>query len=136
MDIKLFIGTVIDGNTSGTYVITVYHNGNYLKLPANKVVSRETKMTEHRLVLSAISDFLRINKQREIDITIHTRCEEVVFEWTHEYKEDGAFSRQTKDLDIWKNICDAISGSDIKLSFKGGESALTGIAFSKVKGKR
>lgn len=128
MRIKLFIGTVIQNSHQGVYKNSVYANSRCLHMPVKTVDVCPQTLTDHRLVLLAVSSFLAVNTTSDLTVDIYTDNDSVVFEWMHEYAEDHAFSRQTADRDLWQWIADKSIGQNVKLVFHDSSSTLAGIS--------
>lgn len=127
MELKLFIGTVKESKTKGVCSMNLWCARKFMSLPI-RAYTYEQGITHHRLVLLAIHDFLTISDKPNIELTVYTDNDRVVFEWEKEYSADGRFCSSTHDLDLWEAISKQVRTQNIKLTIKGQSDALTGIS--------
>lgn len=125
--IQLLIGTSLYGKRRGVSIMSVGYNGRFMRLPVNSYES-DSAMTHHRLVLLSLLAFLRANALHDVRLEVFTSNDEAAFEWMTEYKEDGVFSEQTLDRDLWCVIARIVSGAQIELAVYGSDSALSDAA--------
>lgn len=125
--IQLLIGTSLYGKQRGVSVMSVGYNGRFMRLPVNSYEAGRT-MTHHRMVLLSLLGFLHANELHNVRLEVYSSNDEAAFEWMTEYKEDGAFSEQTLDRDLWTAIARIVSGADIELALYGSDSALSDAA--------
>lgn len=89
----------------------------------------------HRAALLALIDACkyivtnRHGKKRAV-LHYHTKCDNLAFEWGVEYKEDGSFSHQTKDIDLWQTVAAYVAHQKIDLSVYGNDAVMTGMTGS------
>lgn len=127
MELKLFIGTVKESRTKGVCSMNLWCARKFMSLPI-RVYTYGQGITHHRLVLLAILDFLDISDKPNVNLTVYTDNDRVVFEWEKEYSVDKEFCTSTHDLDLWEAIASRVRSQNIKLTIKGQSDALTGIS--------
>ena len=125
--VQLLIGTSLYGKHHGVSMMSVGYSGRFMRMPVNSYDSDE-EMTHHRMVLLSLLGFLRSNGLSNLRIEVYTSCDEIAFEWMTEHKEDGGFSSQTQDRDLWCAIANIVCGAQIELAIFGSESALSDAA--------
>lgn len=125
--VQLLIGTSLYGKHRGVSMMSVGYSGRFMRLPVNSYES-DDDMTHHRIVLLSLLGFLRANSLHNMRLEVYTSCDEVAFEWMTEYKEDGIFSEQTRDRDLWGAIANTVSGANVQLAVYGSDSALSDAA--------
>lgn len=127
MEFKLFIGTAKESRIKGAYSMNLWCAGNFMNFPVQTYICEEG-LTNHRLVLFALSGFLKLSNKPNINITVYTDNEEVAFEWENEYLADKCFCQSTADQDLWNEIAANVKKYGIRMHIKGKSNALTGIS--------
>ena len=138
--IHVFVGTSKSKMTPGkaVFVLTMEDShGHFFKLKPETVMSGDSYITHHFILLMALSKTIKVLSdgiKGPFRIIFHSDDERIAFEWNTEYKEDGHFSDQTDDREMWQRIANSVMGKNIELVISGPNSVLNGI--SKIENRR
>ena len=129
---RVFSGIRKRSTVSYTYAIVILHDDQYDQLKPVTVDVKGSSDGFHRAALLSLIDAVqqiesRHKNKRSAEIQFYSKCDSIVFEWMTELAEDGDFSSQTGDIDLWRCIKNTVDQNRIRLQIFGTESVLTGM---------
>ena len=128
--IRVFIKTSKTGRYNYLLsCVTLGSNGASSTLYSQASYSKITSV--HRVVLDAVDRYLSFVKpvSPELNCTLifYTGNDEIAYEWNSEYIKEGAFSKGTKDADLYSKIIQRANLAGIHISFVGNSSIISSI---------
>lgn len=129
---RVFSGIRKRSTVSYTYVIVILHDDQYDQLEPVTVDVKGSSDGFHRTALLSLIDAVQQiesghKNRRPAEIQFYSKCDSIAFEWMIEFAEDGDFSSQTRDIDLWRYIRNTVDQNRIRLQIFGTDSVLTGM---------
>lgn len=129
---RVFSGIKKRNAVSYTYAIVILHDDQYDQFEPVNIKVKGSDDGFHRAVLLSLIDAIQriesVHKDKyPAEIQFYSKCDDAVFEWMTELAEDGDFSSQTRDRDLWIYIKNIVDQNRFKLQIFGTDSVLTGV---------
>lgn len=129
---RVFSGIKKRNTVSYTYAIVILHDDQYDQFEPVNIKVKGSDDGFHRAVLLSLIDAMQriesVHKDKyPAEIQFYSKCDDAAFEWMTELAEDGDFSPQTRDRDLWVYIKNIVDQNRFKLQIFGTDSVLTGV---------
>lgn len=124
---RLFSGIKRKSTNTYAYAVAVLHDDHIDQLEPAMTDANSFHRASLVALISGIEHVIRETKEKGTVIHFHTKCNDVAFEWMVEFTEDGSFSPQTKDYDLWLTVLSYIRRYGIELEIYGTDSVMTGL---------
>lgn len=124
---RLFSGVKRKSANTYAYAVAVLHDELIDQLEPAVTDANSFHRASLVALISGMEYVVRDLKGTESAVHYHTKCNDIAFEWMVEYAEDGEFSPQTRDYDLWMTVLGYVRKYGIELEIYGKDSALTGL---------